>query len=82
MAKFRKRIDELTMPPANPSNGEFIAPQDAGDTTAATVDRERIAERAYELYIRRGGGGGRELDDWLAAERELMMSQERDRDHE
>ncbi len=27
--------------------------------------------RAYELYIARGGGEGRELDDWLSAEREL-----------
>ena len=44
----------------------------SGDTTAATLDRERVAQRAYELYIARGGGDGQELDDWLCAERELM----------
>ncbi len=43
----------------------------AGDTTAATIDRDRVAQRAYELYLARGCGEGRELDDWLCAEREL-----------
>lgn len=51
---------------------ELVAPQDAGDTTAGQVDRERIAARAYELYTERGGGEGRALDDWLAAEQELI----------
>jgi hypothetical protein len=30
---------------------------------------EEIARRAYELYERRGGEPGRDLDDWLEAER-------------
>jgi hypothetical protein len=55
----------------NPQSEETAAPQFSGDTTAATIDRERVAMRAYELYIARGGGEGRELDDWLSAEREL-----------
>ena len=38
---------------------------------AGVVDRERVAARAYELYIARGGGEGHDLDDWLSAEREL-----------
>lgn len=42
-----------------------------GGTTAAYSDRKRIAERAYELYVTRGGGDGRDLDDWLDAERDL-----------
>lgn len=46
-------------------------PQGAGNTTVAESDRERIARRAYELYVQRGATGGRELDDWLTAEREL-----------
>jgi len=33
--------------------------------------REHIAQRAYELYQQRGGAHGRDLDDWLTAEREL-----------
>ena len=33
---------------------------------------EAIAFRAYELYLARGAQPGRELDDWLQAERELL----------
>lgn len=47
------------------------APQYFGDTTVASAERERIAERAYQLYMERGGSDGRDLDDWLEAEREL-----------
>jgi aromatic-L-amino-acid/L-tryptophan decarboxylase len=32
---------------------------------------DRIARRARELYEARGGAHGRDLDDWLAAEREI-----------
>jgi hypothetical protein len=31
-----------------------------------------INSRAYELYVQRGCGPGRELEDWLRAEQELM----------
>lgn len=55
----------------NSPAGEIADPRSSGDTTAATIDRERVALRAYELYIARGGGDGQELDDWLCAEREL-----------
>jgi hypothetical protein len=36
--------------------------------------REEIELRAYEIYLRRGGGDGSALDDWLAAEKELSAS--------
>lgn len=32
---------------------------------------DEIARRAYELYCERGCEPGREMDDWLQAEREL-----------
>jgi Protein of unknown function (DUF2934) len=32
---------------------------------------EQIRQRAQEIYLARGGAAGRELDDWLQAEREL-----------
>ena len=35
---------------------------------------DRIAARAYELYLARGGGHGQDWDDWLAAERELASA--------
>ena len=33
---------------------------------------EQIRQRAQEIYLARGGAAGRELDDWLQAERELQ----------
>jgi hypothetical protein len=30
-----------------------------------------IAQKAYERYLERGGGDGRDFDDWIEAEREL-----------
>jgi hypothetical protein len=50
---------------------EYESPS-AGEITAATLERDRVAQRAYELYLTRGGGAGQELDDWLCAERELQ----------
>ncbi len=32
---------------------------------------EEIRRRAYEIYLERGQQPGRDLDDWLQAEREL-----------
>lgn len=34
--------------------------------------RQRIAGRAYELYMRRGRTDGRAMDDWLEAERQVL----------
>jgi len=34
--------------------------------------RHQVAERAFELFKRRGGALGRALDDWLTAERETV----------
>jgi hypothetical protein len=31
-----------------------------------------IAKRAYQLFIERGGEHGRDMDDWLSAQRELL----------
>jgi DUF2934 family protein len=61
MAKSRKKSGD----------SEAASADTAGDTTTAVVDRDRIALRAYELYVERGCGEGREMDDWLDAEREL-----------
>ena len=34
--------------------------------------QKRIARRAYELYLERGGINGHEVEDWLQAEREIL----------
>ena len=42
------------------------------EAAAPTPDLEsRIRERAYHLYLNRGGAPGEDLNDWLQAEREL-----------
>jgi Protein of unknown function (DUF2934) len=35
---------------------------------------DAIAARAYQLFLERGCQHGRELEDWLAAERELGVA--------
>jgi hypothetical protein len=66
MAKNRKRQE------GEPSS--FDPP--AGDigNNGSPEFSDRVAARAYELYLERGGGDGRAWDDWLAAERELAAS--------
>ena len=56
---------------AKPRKKDNGASQNAGHTTAGTIDRDECAQRAYELYLARGGEDGRDLDDWLTAEREI-----------
>ena len=41
-------------------------------SSTPTPGNDAIAARAYQLFLERGGEHGRELDDWLAAERELV----------
>ena len=34
-------------------------------------NHDEIRRRAYEIYLKRGGLPGQELEDWLQAEREI-----------
>lgn len=45
----------------------------AGDPAIppAALPHEVIACRAHERFVQRGGSHGQDLEDWLAAEREL-----------
>jgi len=38
---------------------------------AAKQHRAAIQEMAYEIYLQRGATDGHDLDDWLAAEKEI-----------
>ena len=42
------------------------------DFRRPSLPSESVAQRAYQLYESRGREPGHELDDWLAAERELQ----------
>ena len=35
---------------------------------------EMISKRAYEIHVSRGGDHGRDIEDWLQAEREVLAS--------
>jgi hypothetical protein len=43
----------------------------AEDHASVPPDEEAIQERAYARFRERGGEHGRDLEDWLEAEREL-----------
>ncbi|MEO7275225.1 MAG: DUF2934 domain-containing protein [Vicinamibacterales bacterium] len=45
-----------------------------GTSPTTSVSDDVIAARAFEYYCSRGGEHGRDMDDWLAAERELRGS--------
>ena len=51
-------------------------PQDTPIVQApdAAPTPEAIRERAHQIYLARGSVAGRDLDDWLQAERELKAA--------
>lgn len=59
----RKRISELQATSTQVKTGEVSIVNSTRD--------EEIRRRAYEIYLARGEQPGRELDDWLQAEREV-----------
>lgn len=55
--------------------GKAKRPPKRGARPGARPPTEKdIRERAYQLFLARGAGSGRELEDWLQAERELKGS--------
>jgi len=46
------------------------------DTDKKVPSLEEIELRAYEIYLKRGDADGVALEDWLAAERELLASRQ------
>jgi DUF2934 family protein len=60
-------------------NNEIKEPQEistqleAGEVSVGhSASDETVRRRAYEIYLERGEQPGRDLDDWLQAERELQ----------
>lgn len=37
------------------------------------ISEEKVKERAYELYLERGGFNGSDQEDWYKAEMELLQ---------
>ena len=63
-------------PKGNETTGPHATATQAAETGEASVRNaarreDEIRLRAYEIYLQRGEQPGRDLDDWLQAEREL-----------
>ncbi|MCI0489990.1 MAG: DUF2934 domain-containing protein [Blastocatellia bacterium] len=67
MAKTMKSRKEET-----PSTIDISAEASESPAAIATPMAEEIGQRAYEIYLARGGGEGHAIEDWLQAERELL----------
>ena len=52
-------------------DGPAIGSTGGATTEAAGSHSERVARRAYQRFEERGGEHGRDMEDWLKAEREL-----------
>jgi hypothetical protein len=53
-----------------------MAPRELNPPEGSISREERIRRRAYELYVARGREAGREIEDWLRAEQELLKQEE------
>jgi len=53
---------QIRLSPAHPESGKVSKPE----------LEDRIRNRAYNLYERRGYGEGKALDDWLEAKAEVL----------
>lgn len=71
----KKTTAETVIEASNDHNGADsstptrVSAPDASANGRPTYDE--IAEAAYLRYLNRGGGDGRDFDDWVAAEEEL-----------
>lgn len=69
-SKQRKNDRSAETPMSRPFSGKRNgAPSPVPNPADA---RELIAKRAYELYVEGGCRDGREVEDWLEAEREVL----------
>ncbi|MEO7273629.1 MAG: DUF2934 domain-containing protein [Vicinamibacterales bacterium] len=81
MAKKNKTSPPLSADSTPTASSNTFAPDPDAPSETATHEpaaasssgdsRERIAARAYERYLERGGGPGHETEDWLEAEQEI-----------
>ena len=66
MAKSVRRTSKKILSMPTPASTSQTQSQSTNPTWAA------IAARAFALYCERGGQHGRDVEDWLRAERELQ----------
>jgi hypothetical protein len=68
--RFRKQLSSLT---PTISEGD-VTMKDSPTSKNSIPTEDLIRIRAYEIYQRRGQQEGHEVDDWLAAEVEVLAT--------
>jgi hypothetical protein len=53
---------------------DIVAGADGDLETTQSANASAVARRAYDLYLARGREDGRDVEDWLQAERELRAA--------
>ena len=54
------------------TNGNGSATKSKSPSVKKLSPQEKIAQRAYEIYLQRNGAPGNPLEDWVRAEREIL----------
>ena len=67
-------VDTITLSPAEAAD---TIRRDPRCRLGQQPDHDEIARCAYELYVSRGAEDGRDLQDWLEAERQLTKAPKR-----
>lgn len=62
------------------SNGEVESRTAKHHGFSETELNARIARKAFELFLQRGSESGRDVEDWLEAERQVKEELNRDRE--
>lgn len=60
-------------------NGNGSAPRTKSKSTPKISTHDKIAVRAYEIYLERNGAPGNPLEDWVRAEGEILATAKRKR---
>lgn len=69
MAEIKRKRSAVSSQSVPPDRSRTGAPSTR--PPHVTVNDDAIARRAYELYERRGGRHGHDLDDWIQAEADI-----------
>lgn len=59
------------------TNGNGSSPRTKSKPTPKRSTHDKIALRAYEIYLARNGAPGNPLEDWVRAEREILAKPKR-----
>jgi hypothetical protein len=78
-AKAQQRESQVLSPKPDAAERSVLESTESSGNgrSSQTIEfNARVAKKAYELFERRGGAGGRDLEDWLEAERLVRQEQQ------